>query len=215
MLVYRHILLPLSLFAILAQTAACVPVVAAGAGAGGVAAAQERTVGNAVDDMTIDAKVQGKFLKSTIRDLQTGISTKVTEGSVLLTGKVTQPDYTVEAVRLTWEVPGVREVINEIQVVDPNNNPTTYPRDAWITTQVKTRLLAEKYVRSVNYNIETVNSTVYVMGIAQNQQELDRVLNVASRVSGVVQVISHVRLKDDPRRPVPTVQPAAEQTSSY
>lgn len=183
----------------------CIPVVA-GAGAGaGVVAAQERTTGSAIDDVGIDAKIANKFFKSDIRELTTSVSTEVTEGTVLLTGKVQKPEHAVEAVRLVWEVEGVREVINEIQVT--NGDSTTYPRDAWITTQVKTRLIAEKYIKSVNYNIETVASVVYVMGIAQNQQELDRVLNVISRVSGVVQVISHVRLKDDPRRPIPTAQP--------
>lgn len=193
------------LIAALSLTSACVPVVAAGAGSVGVAAAQERTVGNAIDDVGIEAKITNKFLQSTNRDLTIGISAKSTEGVVVLTGKTQQQETAIEAVRLAWEVAGVREVINEIQVLDQNR--TTYPRDAWITTQVKTRLIAEKYVKSVNYNIETVNSTVYVMGIAQDQAELDRALNVVSRVSGVTQVISHVRLKDDPRRAIPVPQP--------
>ena len=193
------------LIAVISMTSACVPVVAAGAGSVGVAAAQERTVGHAIDDVGIEAKITNKFLQSTNRDLAGKISAKSTEGVVVLTGKTQQQETAIEAVRLAWEVAGVREVVNEVQVLD--QNPTTYPRDAWITTQVKSRLLAEKYIKSVNYNIETVNSTVYVMGIAQDQAELDRALNVVSRVSGVVQVISHVRLKDDPRRAVPAPQP--------
>lgn len=193
------------LIAVLSMTSACLPVVAAGAGSVGVSAAQERTVGNAIDDVTVEAKVTNKFLQSTNRELTTGISAKSTEGVVVLTGKTQQQETAIEAVRLTWEVAGVREVINEIQILDQNR--TTFPRDAWITTQVKTRLIAEKYIKSVNYNIETVNSAVYVMGIAQDQAELDRALNVISRVGGVTQVISHVRLKDDPRRAVPAPQP--------
>ena len=100
------------LVAVISLTSACVPVVAAGAGSVGVAAAQERTVGSAIDDVAIEAKVTNKFLKSTNRDLTTGISAKSTEGVVVLTGKTQQQETTIEAVRLTWEVENVREVVN-------------------------------------------------------------------------------------------------------
>lgn len=190
---------------------ACVPVVAGGAGTASVAVVQERTVGRAVDDVTIRALVTDKFLKSTTPGLANGVSAEVTEGVVLLTGKVPQEDSVIEAVRLTWEVTGVKEVINEIQVTDPAAG-STLVGDAWITTQVKTRLLAEKNLKSVNYNIETVAGKVYVMGIAQSQEELDKALYIVSRVKGVLEVISHVRLKDDPRRPIP--RPTLDQTYS-
>lgn len=190
---------------------ACVPVVAAGGGTAGVAVAQERTVGAAVDDVTIRTKVADKLLRSTSPGLSDGVTSQVTEGVVLLMGKVPDVSSSEEAARLAWEVAGVREVINEIQIVDPNAG-STFASDAWITSQVKSRLLAEKNLKSVNYNIETVSGTVYIMGIAQSQSELDKVLYIVSRVKGVKQVVSHARLKDDPRRPVP--QPSLDQTYS-
>ena len=52
----------------------------------------------------------------------------------------------------------------------------------------------------VNYSIETINGVIYVMGIAQSQDELDRVVNHARNISGVQRVVSYVRLKDDPKR---------------
>jgi osmotically-inducible protein OsmY len=41
---------------------------------------------------------------------------------------------------------------------------------------------------------------VYLMGIAQNRAELQRVTNHARNLSYVRKVESFVRLKDDPRR---------------
>ncbi|MEM9138594.1 MAG: phospholipid-binding domain-containing protein, partial [Pseudomonadota bacterium] len=54
--------------------------------------------------------------------------------------------------------------------------------------------------RSVNYNIETVDKVVHVTGLARSGAELSRVLDRASRIPGVVKVVSHVLTIDDPRR---------------
>jgi osmotically-inducible protein OsmY len=72
----------------------------------------------------------------------------------------------------------------------------------WISTQARTHLLLTKGVRSINYSVITVNQTVYLMGIAQDQAELDRATSIISTVDYVQRVVSYVRLKDDPRRPV-------------
>jgi len=84
--------------------------------------------------------------------------------------------------------------------VDDAAGILNYLRDAWISTQVKARLLFAKNIRSINYSIITVNQTVYMMGIAQDQDELDRATYVASTTDYVQHVTSYVRLKNDPRR---------------
>jgi len=179
----------------------CIPsLVVSGATTGGVIAAQERTPGNAVDDAGIRLALNNLYLNKDIGDLFKNVSIHVEEGRVQLTGDVDKPETSVEAVRLAWQPRGVKEVINEIQVND-KTGVTDYARDAWINTQVRSKLLFEKNVRSVNYSVETVNGVVYVMGIAQNQAELDKVTYLASTTAYVKQVISHVIMKDDPRRP--------------
>jgi len=44
---------------------------------------------------------------------------------------------------------------------------------------------------------------VYLMGIAQDEAELSQVAEHARNIGGVKDVVSHVVLKDDPRRPAP------------
>ncbi|MGB1539366.1 MAG: BON domain-containing protein [Rickettsiales bacterium] len=178
---------------------ACGPLVIGGAGATGVAVAQERTVGRAIDDATIHSRILHRFLQTDVNELLPSVGVEVNEGTVLLTGSVEKPETAITAVKLVWQVDGVHEVINEIQVTD-RTNIKDFAKDTWITAQVKSRLIAEKGVASINYSVETVNGRVYLMGIAQNEQELERVVNVTSRVKGVQQVISHVRMKADPRR---------------
>lgn len=179
---------------------ACAPVALAGAGAGGVVAGQERTAGTALDDATIHTKIYNKFFQSKVNNLYSNVAIEVSEGVVLLTGAMPTIDDAAAAVQMAWEVEGVREVINEIQVTN-RGGATQFAKDSWITSQTRARLIAEKNVKSINYTVETVNNVAYVMGIAQDENELARVLNVISRVKGVERVVSHVRLKSDPRRP--------------
>ena len=157
------------------------------------------TTGNALDDTGILLKIKNLYAREDYEDLLANVEIKVIEGRVLLTGNVDKPDSQVQAVNLAWQVDSVKEVINEIQLSNQAGF-SNYARDVWISTQVKSRLLFEKGVRSVNYSVITVNQTVYLMGIAQDQEELDRATNVASTTSYVQRVVSYVRLKNDPRR---------------
>lgn len=189
----------LSLMALMAALSGCIPLLVAGGTETAVVVAQERSVGNAMDDAGILVQIKNKFANQDFKDLLANVEVKVVEGRVLLTGNVDKPDSQIEAVRLTWQVNGVKEVINEIQVND-QAGIWNYTRDVWISTQVRSRLILEKGVRSINYSVLTVNQVVYLMGVAQNQLELDRVTHIASTTNYVQRVVSYVRLKDDPKR---------------
>mgnify|MGYP003723172173 FL=1 len=115
----------------------CSPVgiLASGGGATMVIAEGDRSLGTVVDDATIKLNLSAKFLKSENR-LFLDVNSNVTEGRVLLTGLVDTQEIRIEAVRKVWEINGVREVMNEIEV----GNKTTlkeYMNDLWINTQVK------------------------------------------------------------------------------
>ena len=64
------------------------------------------------------------------------------------------------------------------------------------------KLLVDSDVLSINYSVETVNGTVYLLGIAQDEAELARVTEHARSIEDVKRVVSHVVLKDDRHRPV-------------
>lgn len=182
----------------------CIPILVGAGTETAVVVAQERSTGNAVDDATILVKLKAKFLEQDDKDMFKNVEVKVVEGSVLLTGNVDKPESQVQAVRTAWQIDGVKEVINEIKVND-KSGIWNYTRDAFISNQIRVRLIAAKDVHSINYSVMTVNQVVYLMGIAQNQGELDNVTNIASTTNYVKQVVSYVRLKDDPRRGI-TVQ---------
>lgn len=195
----RQIMILSCLLATSATVSGCTGLFASAAATGGIAIAQERSPGHAVDDTIILTKISHKFFETGTQDLFVHIGIDVLEGRVLLTGNAPTPEVMIDAVRLTWQVDGVTEVINEIQVTN-NNSIQDFAKDTFITAQIKSKLLLDKEIRSINYNVETVNGVVYLIGIAQNQTELDRVSQIASTTKNVRKVISHVRLKDDPKR---------------
>lgn len=173
----------------------CSPVgVVVGAGAGaGVAVAQERGFKGAMNDTEIRLQINDLWLQESI-SLYSKINLQVQEGKVLLTGNVQDPETRLNAVRLAWQATGVREVINEIEVRDESSLSDS-AQDAWIATQLKTKLLLDSEVTSINYSIETVNQVVYLMGVAQSQAELDRVIGHAKNISYVRRVVNYVRVK--------------------
>jgi osmotically-inducible protein OsmY len=124
------------------------------------------------------------------------LNTSVVEGKVLLTGGVRYPETRIQAVRIAWRVEGVREVIDEIQVED-TSGVVDGLRDFWITASLRKKLLFDAHVRSINYNIDTVNGIVYLTGIAHDEAELARVRGHARTVSRVRNIVSYVRLRDD------------------
>jgi osmotically-inducible protein OsmY len=187
----------LCLLPALVVLAACDPVsLGVGAAAtGGVAVAQERSVKDAVSDTGIRLSINDLWLKESL-DLYSSLGLSVNEGRVLVTGQVPTPEARVTAIRLVWQVDGVREVINEVEVAE-SDGISGYARDAWITTQLRTRLTFDTSLRAINYSVETVGGTIYLMGVAQDQAELDRVIAHARQIPYVRQVISYVRMKDD------------------
>ena len=171
---------------------ACGPGMWIGAGAtAGVAVAEERSIGDQVEDATLFVEISERLFRYN-EELFQEVSVDVTEGRVLLAGVVDTPEDRVDAVRLTWEVNGVKEVANEIKVTD--GGFAYYADDVWISTQLRNDLLWDKDIASINYNVETVHGVIYLTGIAKSQAELNRVVAHARTIPKVRDVVSYVRV---------------------
>ena len=155
---------------------------------------EERSFNNYVEDTIILAQLKNQYF-SINEDIFFQVSIEVREGRVLLTGAVEQIDERIEATKLAWGIDGVNEVINEIQISN-NEGMLDYADDLIMKTKINAKLLLEKNILNLNYSVEVVNSVVYLIGIAQNQEELNLVINISKDTYGVQSVISYVRLKD-------------------
>jgi osmotically-inducible protein OsmY len=161
----------------------------------GFVAANPKDVGKMADDAWIKTQVVEKLTVSPQPDIMLNIHVEVNNGRVLLTGQTRDQDTAREAMRLAWEVQGVKEVINGIQLTQAKTIADT-ASDGWILAQIKSHLLFDRSIRSINYTIEVENGVVYVMGTARNGSELQSVTYTISRVAGVKRVVSFARLKD-------------------
>ena len=168
------------------------------AAAVGVAAAQEKGIEGTAEDIQIRTEINHLWLQAD-ENLMYEVELQVQERRVLLSGTVSSPELRLKAVRLAWQAEGVKEVINEIEVTD-ESSVSDYARDTRITTELRSMLLFDQDVRSVNYSIETVNQVIYLMGVAQDEAELQRVVDHARNVAYVRRVVSYVQMKEDPER---------------
>ena len=165
-----------------------------GAGATTVNAAyQERGIEGTAKDFQIESRIIGNWFKFE-HTLPTKISVEVYEGRALLTGAVADPKIRADAVRLAWKALEVKDVLNEIQV-SGQGDAFDIARDTWITAQLKSTITFDENILAINYVIETVNGVVYLIGIAQDQAELDRVIAHGRNLDHVKKIISHVRVK--------------------
>ena len=165
-----------------------------GAGAAvGVAALEERTIGTVADDTRVAAQIRLAILDRGA-DYALKIGIEVFEGRVLLTGAVPTEQMRAAAVQTAWKVSGVKDVLNEIQV--SSRSLVGSARDIWISTQLTSRMTFDENIRAINYATETVDGVVYLIGIAQDKMEHERVIHHARNLKYVKKVISHVRLKN-------------------
>lgn len=174
----------------------------------GISAAQEGGIRSAVSDTKIKLLLNDAWFKYDI-DAFRKLESTVDQGRVLLIGVVQDPNHRVEAVRLAWQVRGVKQVINEIRV-EKSEGFKGYVRDTWITSKLRTGFTIDRDVQSINYSIDTVQGIVYLMGVAQNQKELNHVIEKVRTTSGVKKVVSYVKLAGEDIISVETPQPPAE-----
>jgi osmotically-inducible protein OsmY len=167
--------------------------------------AQERPLERAFSDFSTRTELNARMLADDPR-LFANVSTVVLEGRVHLAGNVNNEAERQRAYQLAMATPGVTEVINNIEITQSGGILETVD-DRWISGQVRAAILTDGSIRDSNYTIDTQNNVVYVMGIAQTEDELRKVLNHAASVRGVRQVVNYAVLKDDPRRQ--QVQPSA------
>ena len=175
---------------------ACSPanILATGGGSAMVIAEGERSMGSVVDDATIKVNIAAKFISSE-GNLFVNISTTVLEGRVLLTGLVDKQEIRIDAVRRVWEVDGVQEVINEIQVGN-RESLKEYANDLWINTQAKGLAAKAVGLRVVGYNFETIQGKVYIAGITSRPEQLEDLINAVKTIKGVKEIVNYVIIKE-------------------
>jgi osmotically-inducible protein OsmY len=175
----------------------CVWLAAAGTVAGVQTLRQERALGDALDDRAIKTELDAELRKTS--GLRFGVATTVVEGRVLLAGRVDRPELRLDATRVAWGVEGVVKVDNDLEVAE-SAGWLDRPQDFIMRQALVAKLLADRSIKDVNYTTDVVHGIVYLMGVGQDQAEIDRVVAHANSLTNVKRVENYVVLKDDPIR---------------
>ncbi len=168
-------------------------VLATGGGSAMVVAEGERSLGTVIDDATIKVNIAAKFL-SADNNLFVNINTSVLEGRVLLTGLVDNQEIRIEAVRLVWEVEGVREIVNEIEVGN-RSSLKDYASDLWINTQARAVAAKTIGLKAITYNFETIQGKIYIAGITKKSDQLEELVSALKSIKGVSEIVNYVIIK--------------------
>ena len=166
-------------------------------GTGVSVAIDPRSLGTQIDDSIMEKNL---ITRLTIEEKKyfLSIKTKVLDGRIFITGKVDTVEEKIKITKLGWEIKGARSVKNDLKIKEEFNFKQT-AKDVLITSQLKTAMIANKKIKSANYDIDTYKKIIYVYGISQDEDERAEVINEAKKVLDVEDVVTSIFLVEDLR----------------
>ena len=176
----------------------CVGTSTSGVFGTGVSIAMDpRTLGTQIDDSIMDKNLEARLLTMD-KKYFLSVKTKVLDGRIFITGKVDTPEEKLKITKVAWETKGARSVKNDLKIKEKFNFKQS-AKDLLITSQLKSAMIFNKKIKSVNYNIDTYKKKIYIYGIAQNEDEKSEVINEGKEILDVEDVIASILLVDDLR----------------
>ncbi len=165
-------------------------VTAFAADAAPASATHSSSMGTAMSDTDITAKVKYKF--SSAKSLEgSDITVTTNDGVVMLTGTATGSKAQRSAESLAKSVDGVKSVDDELTTPTSNTkgaNARHGTSDAWITTKVKSELMADSVSKGIDVKVVTTRGVVVLTGKLASQNAIDHVKHVTEAVDGVKSV---------------------------
>jgi osmotically-inducible protein OsmY len=174
---------------------ACDPVTLAFGGTaivGVTVARNQKGISGSISDTELQAKINHALFNND-RDLFDKVELSVKHGMVVVIGYVNDESQREKIMQIVRGVKEHIEAFDEIQVQE-SPNASDLALDSSITSRIKSSLLFDGNVSSLNYDITTVKGIVYICGTAQTKYERDVVLNHARSTSEVKRVVAYVKL---------------------
>jgi osmotically-inducible protein OsmY len=153
----------------------------------------ERTFAQQMADESIETKAMVNINAADEAYDQAHLSVVSYNGFLLLVGQVPSEALKALATDVARDLEAVRRIYNELEVA-PATSAGTRTNDTWITTQVKSKLLASSDTR---VKVVTENAVVYLMGLL-TAEEADRSALEAAEVKSVTRVVQLFELISAP-----------------
>ncbi len=173
-----------------ASLSGCIAAIMGGTLVGANAAHDRRGFGTVVDDRRIQLSAYDALNQDKELALDNRVVIVVYNGVMLLVGEVRNAELKQRAERLVSGFEGVRRLVNEIEVREPEGFWSSR-RDNYISGRVKTALLDITSLpgfEPTRVNVTTVHRTVYLFGLVSREEER-AVTDIARNVNGVEHVV--------------------------
>src|SRR5579872_3877263 len=154
---------------------------------GAQAVYSRHTLQSSFNDNYISMKAERLIYIDTNRFKDTNVSVSSFNGIVLITGHVNTQAQRLEIENIVKKIPGVQEIHNVVTVSN-RSSALTRVSDTWITTKIKTKLIAMNDVDPGQIKVVTENGVVYLMGIVPPEQA-DIAVDLARETEGVQSVV--------------------------
>ncbi len=178
--------------------ASCVGTSSTGIFGTGVSIALDpRSLGTQIDDSIMQKNLTARLLVKD-KNYLLSLNTKVLDGRIFISGKVSSLDEKLLITKIAWETDGARSVRNDIKIREEFNFKRS-TKDILITSQLRSALIFNKGIKAVNYNLDTYKKKIYIYGIAHSEDEKKNVIDEAKNITDVEDVIASILLVEDLR----------------
>lgn len=145
------------------------------------------SIGTDVDDWQMDTLIGVNIKKASPQLASSHINVTAYNKVVLLTGEVGSNELRALAGDTARNYRGVRQVYNELKI-QGSSSQLSRANDSWLTTKIKSKLLAYKDINAVDVKVVTEGGVIYLMGLITRAQA-DKITNVASNTRGAIKVV--------------------------
>ena len=185
----KHIIKHTFVLAVLASSLqGCIFVAGAAAGAAAIAVVHDhRSISSTVEDTKLATKVFDKINSVPALHNDSHVEVSVFNHVALLVGQTPDPALRQQAETIAKSVPDISKVYNQLTIQGPTSS-LTRTSDSWITTKIKSLMLADSDLKSSSIKVITENGDVFLMG-AVNKQQADAAVDIARQVTGVQKVV--------------------------
>ena len=178
----------------------CAGTLLGGAAVVGLASVQERSIKDAAIDMKLGLQLQKKLFTLSKDKLFGSVDVIIIEQRVMMIGNVESQELRDLASQAAWEIsPKIKDVLNEITIGE-KSTIISEAKDARISLSLSGLLIGDSDISDINFNHSVSKQVIFLIGIAQDNEELNKVINHARTVKGVKKVINHIILKSSKKR---------------
>ena len=174
-------------------TTGCTAALIGGAAGGGYAVAtDERQTGRMMDDSTITTRINNDMIKDDLVKAHQ-IDVDTVGGHVILTGVVKSRQESRRAVQIAGRQAGVKSVRNNLQIGEKTWGESF--NDKWLGSKIKSKLVAEPEIRSLNIDVDVHKGIVTLTGVVGSRYQRKRAMEIARTTEGTQRVVDNLRVK--------------------